>query len=114
MNHLVLSARLVERSALRYTPAGLPALDLSLEHESTVTEDGHPRRVAMAMRAVGIGAVSQILNAVALGVDASFAGFLAPSRNGRDLVFHVTSVEALPSEPPSFQSSGEHHAPTPR
>ncbi|MEP7102565.1 MAG: primosomal replication protein N, partial [Burkholderiales bacterium] len=37
MNRLVLTAQLVERGALRYTPAGLPALDLSLKHESEVT-----------------------------------------------------------------------------
>ena len=30
MNRLVLTAQLVERGAMRYTPAGLPALDLSL------------------------------------------------------------------------------------
>lgn len=40
MNRLVLSATLVQRAALRYTPAGLPALDLSLQHESEVSEDG--------------------------------------------------------------------------
>ena len=47
MNRLVLDATLVERAALRYTPAGLPALDLGLKHESTVTEDGQPRKVSM-------------------------------------------------------------------
>jgi primosomal replication protein N len=37
MNRLVLQAQLVERGALRYTPAGIPALDLNLKHESQVT-----------------------------------------------------------------------------
>jgi hypothetical protein len=36
--------------APRYTPAGLPALDLVLKHESTVSEDGQPRKVSMEMR----------------------------------------------------------------
>ncbi|HEX6362976.1 MAG TPA: primosomal replication protein N, partial [Albitalea sp.] len=31
MNRLVLQAQLVERAAVRYTPAGLPALDLVLK-----------------------------------------------------------------------------------
>ena len=35
-NRLALSAAIVERGALRFTPAGLPALDLSLKHESEV------------------------------------------------------------------------------
>jgi primosomal replication protein N len=57
MNRLVLSAQLVERGALRYTPAGLPALDLSLKHESEVTQDGQPRKISMEIkaRAIGVG-----------------------------------------------------------
>ena len=50
MNRLVLSAQLVERGALRYTPAGLPALDMSLKHESEVTQEGQPRRVSMEIK----------------------------------------------------------------
>ena len=92
MNRLVLSATLVQRAALRYTPAGLPALDLSLKHESEVSEDGQPRKVSMEMRAVAIGAVTQTLLALELGADGLYAGFLAGSRNGRGLRFHITSV----------------------
>ncbi len=99
MNRLVLSATLVQRSALRFTPAGLPALDLQLAHESTVSEDSQPRKVSMEMRAVGIGAITQPLAALALGATALFAGFVTSARNGRGLVFHVTSVEATDVSP---------------
>lgn len=95
MNRLVLDATLVERAALRYTPAGLPALDLSLKHESTVTEDGQPRKVSMEMRALAIGAITQGLVPLALGTAALFGGFLTSTRNGRGLLFHITSVEPL-------------------
>ncbi len=94
MNRFLLSAALVQRSALRYTPAGLPALDLSLKHESTLSEDGQPRKVSMEMRAVAIGAVTQPLMALGLGQGGTFAGFITSTRNGRGLLFHVTSVEA--------------------
>jgi primosomal replication protein N len=93
LNRLVLSATLVQRSALRFTPAGLPALDLGLEHESTVSEDGQPRKVSIEMRAVAIGAITQPLAALALGARGLFGGFVASARNGRGLVFHVTSVD---------------------
>ncbi|MBL8324122.1 MAG: primosomal replication protein N [Rubrivivax sp.] len=93
MNRLVLSARLVQRSALRYTPAGLPALDLSLAHESMVSEDDQPRKVSMEMRAVAIGAVTQVLGKLAMGQGGTFAGFITTSRNGRGLLFHINSVE---------------------
>jgi primosomal replication protein N len=94
MNRFLLSATLVQRSALRYTPAGLPAMDLSLKHESTVSEDDQPRKVSMEMRAVAIGAVTQPLAALVLGQGGSFAGFITSTRNGRGLLFHITSVDA--------------------
>ena len=96
MNRLVLSAQLVERGALRYTPAGVPALDLSLKHESQVTEDGQPRKVSMEMRAVAIGAITQPLARMALGDAALYAGFITATRNGRGLLFHITTVEPHP------------------
>ena len=55
MNRLVLTAQLAERGALRYTPAGLPALDLSLKHESQATQDGQVRQVWFDIRARVIG-----------------------------------------------------------
>jgi primosomal replication protein N len=95
LNRLLLSARLVQRSALRFTPAGLPALDLQLAHESTVSEDGQPRKVSMEMRAVAIGAITQPLAVLALGGAGLFGGFVTSARNGRGLVFHLTSVEPV-------------------
>jgi primosomal replication protein N len=83
----------VERAALRYTPAGLPALDLSLKHESEVSEDGQPRKVSMEMRAVAIGAITRSLLPLELGAAGLFGGFVTSARNGRGLLFHITSVE---------------------
>jgi primosomal replication protein N len=93
MNRLVLTAQLVERAALRYTPAGLPALDLSLKHESEVTQDGQPRQVSLEIKARGIGAITQRLAGLEIGSTHGFAGFLGPQRNGRGLVFHVTELD---------------------
>jgi primosomal replication protein N len=95
MNRLVLLAQLVQKGALRYTPAGLPALDLSLKHESEVSEDGQPRKVSMELKAVGIGGITKALGSLALGSTAQFGGFLASGRNGRGLVFHITLVDPV-------------------
>ncbi len=94
MNRLLLAASLVQRAALRYTPAGLPALDLSLKHESEVSEDGQPRKVSMEMKAVAIGAITLPLQTLALGGGGLFAGFITAQRNGKGLLFHITSFEA--------------------
>ena len=88
----MLTATLVERAALRYTPAGLPALDFSLRHESQVTQDGQPRKVSVEIRARAIGEITRSVSALELGSEHGFAGFLASQRNGRGVVFHVTEL----------------------
>jgi hypothetical protein len=58
VNRLVLSAQLVERGALRYTPAGLPAFDLELKNESQglAGDSGRgDRRGHAARRSAGAG-----------------------------------------------------------
>jgi len=95
MNRLVLAATLVERGAVRYTPAGLPALDMVLRHESEVSEDGLPRKVSLEIRAVAIGAITRPVGAAALGSQAIFAGFLGATRNGRGLVLHITAIDPV-------------------
>ena len=92
MNRLVLSGRLIERGVLRHTPAGLPALDFKLEHQSELSEDQQVRKVSLQIRAIAIGAITQALAALALGEASTFAGFLSGTRNGRGLLFHVTSL----------------------
>ena len=85
---------------MRYTPAGLPALDLSLKHESELMHLGQPRKVSLEIRARAIGDITGLLGGVALGSRHGFAGYLGPQRNGRGVVFHV--VEATPEpEPPA-------------
>jgi primosomal replication protein N len=90
---------LIERAALRYTPAGLPALDLLLKHESVVSEDGLPRKISLEIKAVAIGEMSRSVAAMALGGAASFAGFLGATRNGRGLIFHITALDAGAASP---------------
>ncbi len=93
MNRLVLTAQLVEKNALRYTPAGLPALDFSLRHESQVMQGGTARQVAMDIRARAVGDITGALNGLELGSTHGFAGFLGSQRNGKGVVFHVTELD---------------------
>jgi len=91
VNQLVLSARIAQASALRYTPAGLPALDCSLEHESELSEAGQARQVKAAIKAVAFGSVAETLVKQAIGSSWQFTGFLATPRNGKHPVFHIES-----------------------
>ena len=92
MNRLVLSATLQERGALRYTPAGLPALDLLLAHESEVSQEGQARKVSLQVKALVIGSLVAQISKMPLGSEARFAGFMATARNGRGMLFHITEV----------------------
>jgi primosomal replication protein N len=91
VNQLVLSARIAQAGVLRYTPAGLPALDFSLEHESELNEAGQARQVKVAVKAVAFGAVAETLGRQSIGSSWNFTGFLATPRNGKHPVFHIQS-----------------------
>lgn len=78
---------------MRYTPAGLPALDMVLRHESQVTQDGQPRKVSMDIKARAVGEITQRLAGLELGSEHGYAGFLGSQRNGRGIVFHVTELD---------------------
>jgi primosomal replication protein N len=93
VNQLVLSARIAQAGALRYTPAGLPALDCSLEHESEQDEAGQGRQVKVAIKAVAFAAVAETLGRQAIGSTWRFTGFLAAPRNGKHPVFHIQNFQ---------------------
>jgi primosomal replication protein N len=89
VNHVTLTARIVEAASLRYTPAGLPALDLRLEHESEIQEAGQARQVKAAVKAVAFGSVAETLGKQDIGTLWRFNGFLATPRNGKYVVLHI-------------------------
>jgi len=93
VNQLILQAQLLELGLVRYTPAGLMALDLSLKHEGEAQEAGKPRKVSMEIKAVAIGDIGKRLQALGVGATARFTGFLTNQRNGRGIIFHVTAVD---------------------
>ena len=92
-NHVVLSACIEELQALRYTPAGLPALDLRLVHESSQVEVGVPRKVSAAVKAVAFGALAERLARQAPGSSWRFQGFLATPRNSKTVVLHIQDIQ---------------------
>ena len=93
MNQTILSARIAEAKPLRYTPAGLPALDLRLEHESEALEAGQKRQVKAEIRAVAFGTDAETLSRQAIGSAYRFTGFLAAFRNGKHPVLHIQSFQ---------------------
>jgi primosomal replication protein N len=95
VNQLVLTACIAEANALRYTPAGLPALDLRLEHESEVSEAGQARQVKAAVKSVAFGALAERIGKQPIGSNWKFTGFLATPRNGKHVVFHIQDLTPI-------------------
>jgi len=92
-NFFQLAARIAEASPLRYTPAGIPALNLVLVHESEVEEAGVTRQVKLTVRAVAFGALAETSAKSELGKLQLFTGFLINARTSKSLVFHIQSIE---------------------
>jgi primosomal replication protein N len=97
VNQVTLSARIAEASPLRYTPAGIPALNLVLEHESELVEGGASRQVRLTVRAVAFGSLAETAQQIELGKPRLFTGFLINARTSKSLVFHIQSI-AVPSQ----------------
>ncbi|HZZ12271.1 MAG TPA: primosomal replication protein N [Paraburkholderia sp.] len=96
MNRLQLTASVVEREPVRYTPAGVPIASCTLHHRAEVVEAGIARQIELTLPAVAAGVVSGKLESIAMGVETLFTGFMAKkSRNARTLVFHITELQDI-------------------
>jgi len=93
VNRTELTACIAEQAALRYTPAGLPALDLILEHASEVQEAGQMRQVQLKLRALAFGSLAERLVKQAVGSVWTFKGFLATPRQGKSVVLHIQEFQ---------------------
>ena len=93
MNQLVLTACIVEVSTLRYTPAGLPALNFTLDHESQVQEAGSTRQVKVSIKALAVGALAESIGRQVIGSIWRFTGFLGAARQGKNIVFHIQEFQ---------------------
>ena len=95
-NQVTLDARLAARGDLRFTPAGVAALDFQLAHESTQTEGNAERRVACELAGVAIGPLARDLAVVAVGTQLRCRGFLARRyRTGTSVTLHVNAFELM-------------------
>lgn len=94
MNRVGLTASLVEREPIRYTPAGVPIVGLKLSHRSVQREAGTDRAVEMEISGIAADRIALRIDRVALGSALKLEGFLAPRRrNVKALVLHVTDFE---------------------
>jgi primosomal replication protein N len=93
-NQVSLSGTLVELGALRYTPAGLAAVEFRIRHESSKVEAGSERKVRAEVPAVAFDSVARQIATTELGTALVAQGFLAAkSQRSAKIVLHVTNIE---------------------
>ena len=91
LNRFVFEAVLAQRDELRHTPAGIPAIECTLDHRSMQREAGGERRVECELHAVAFGEVALGLRATEVGVPLHCEGFIARRyRTGSSVALHVT------------------------
>jgi len=94
-NTLVITASITEAQALRFTPAGVPALNLVLDHRSEAEEAGVKRQVATSLKAMAFGAVAERLARQAIGSHWQFEGFLANATRSKSVVLHIQNFSQV-------------------
>jgi len=95
VNRLTLDATLASRDDLRYTPAGLPALSMTLRHASEQDEGGGKRKVECEIAAVAFAELARSIARLVPGAALRVHGFLARRyRTGTTLALHITDFES--------------------
>jgi primosomal replication protein N len=90
---------LLELGALRYTPAGIAAVEFKLRHESELDEAGKSRKVEAEIGGIAFETQAKLLANMKLNSGLKLQGFLAAkSKRSKKLVLHVTNVEFIEGE----------------
>ena len=95
-NRLVIEGEITALDQLRYTPAGIPLLTITLRHTSMQDEAGMKRQVECEMEAVAMAEVAKQARSLNVGEKIKAAGFLAKKSLKNDrLVLHINALQAI-------------------
>ena len=96
-NRVWITGVLAEHQPLRYTPAGIPVIELVIQHQSEQVEAGVSRKIECEVRAVALGSVAEKLSRVGAETELTAAGFLAAKslKHRQYLVLHIEEFELL-------------------
>ena len=87
---------LIHKETLRYTPAGIPLLSLTLQHASEQLEAGLMRKVECEVNAVAMGELALKTQNIEPGTPVDVSGFLARrSLRSTQLVLHINTIERI-------------------
>jgi primosomal replication protein N len=95
-NRLCLVGSIIERDAIRYTPAGIPVVTARLQHSSQQIEAETNRMIEFEIPVVTIGKITGKMEKLEPGQIQRFTGFMArKSLKSKALVFHITDIASI-------------------
>lgn len=90
----MLVASIIERDAIRFTPAGIPVITATLKHNSKQEEAESQRLIEFEIPAIAIGKIVGRFDKLELGQIQCFSGFLATkNKKSKTLIFHITDFK---------------------
>jgi primosomal replication protein N len=93
LNEAIFSGKLLQLSALRYTPSGMAVCTLELEHASQIIQAGNPRALLFTVEATALGEAALAVAPLQLGETYTFTGFWAPAHyRSKRIGFNVLSL----------------------
>ena len=96
-NKVRIDGCLLEREPIRYTPAGIPAINAVLAHQSQQLEAGSERKTEFEIPLIALGDLARQFDRLKPGALIRAQGFLAAYsiKRRRELVLHMQSFELL-------------------
>ena len=92
-NQVVISGKLIALEGLRYTPAGVARVALTLSHTSQQSEANGLRQVQCEVNALAFAGGAEKAAQFAVGQTVKVRGFLAQqSIRSRQLVLHINDI----------------------
>ena len=89
-----MDGQLTELDSLRYTPAGVPRIEMKIRHASTRDEAGTQRQVQCEVPALALGEAAQQAALLKIGQQVKAEGFLAQrSMRSTQLVLHIEKIK---------------------
>jgi len=93
LNQVVISGELTALESLRYTPAGVARVALTISHSSQQSEANGLRQVQCEVNALAFDKVAEKAVRFAVGQKVKVRGFLArQSMRSRQLVLHINDI----------------------
>ena len=98
-NEVVLDGIVIRIAETRFSPAGVPLMQLTLGHDAMHEEAGHPRRVRFQVRVMAVGeSLRPVVERLARGDRIRVRGMLTRKdyrSEDTDLVLHAHQMERL-------------------